>query len=563
MSNHFYEELKNLDSNQLISKLKSNIKMLEGFKSPTVDKCDGFTFINRNSKIATKESVKESISYLKYHILILYLRKINQFKVNDDFWYPNCEKRQILDYKDSIDQNLNSIFKESKGKKIEWKIYSDKQSMYFIIHNDKIINGEQRFAMFILIFDSETEVVTIHNLIGSNGKIHLDNRTLIGPFYLSKKDYYIQKVINAGNVKNNKSIPIELIHIISEGISMYKSNHIDKLDELIPQKHSSFELKIFSRLINKDNKSGKYINIDTWMLSNELKEDDNIDDLFSKINDKGVPKFIEDISLEYPIVDFSKKEWKFVNKYIDKKSIMDNEYKYLDLSETLEYPRYGDTLKFIYLYENETYDMISSFIYDKDNKSVRFFIGYHVNENMSIFASIDYYKIQKFNPNQNIRSVETFIYLKNGISLLESTSELSKIIPSLFLNYQDILDMLVSIISIHVVLFDRPERTRMIKETRRCLTTPNQTERKHTTNHQKSELIIKHILLPVKDAKEYINRVSSDNDGEVYREYVMETWERKGYYRRLPNSDKKIYIKPTQCKRHLELVKNKEIHIKL
>ena len=120
----------------------------------------------------------------------------------------------------------------------------------------------------------------------------------------------------------------------------------------------------------------------------------------------------------------------------------------------------------------------------------------------------------------------------------------------------------MSIIGVHVILFDRHDRSRMIKEVRKYNSSNYSSLNKNkSSKNPNNDMIIKHILMPKKEAKEYINNAS--NNGEVYREYVTEQWERKGYYRKIPNSDKMVYIKPTICKRHLELTKDKEIRIKL
>ena len=54
---------------------------------------------------------------------------------------------------------------------------------------------------------------------------------------------------------------------------------------------------------------------------------------------------------------------------------------------------------------------------------------------------------------------------------------------------------------------------------------------------------------------------SIDTSGK--KNYVLESWERRGHYRRIHGTDRNIWIEATTCNRHKELNKDKEIRIKL
>ena len=74
------------------------------------------------------------------------------------------------------------------------------------------------------------------------------------------------------------------------------------------------------------------------------------------------------------------------------------------------------------------------------------------------------------------------------------------------------------------------------------------------------DVIISRILMPVREAREYAERETVSGNG-VERNYVIESWERIGHYRRLPHSEEKIYIEAT-CTRHKQLT-DKDIVIRL
>ena len=544
---------------EIINQIKTNGRLLKP-KKITVDKYGGFTFINSNADLITKDRIHDSIEYLKNHILNLYLREVSEFKVNEKFCNIDYSKNKESLYVNEINRIINEIISLLDKEEAIWKINSPDKSIYFCMHKDSLVNNEFRVGIIMIIFDNKSEVATVYNMtMDKKGCIHFDHM-LLGPFYISKKDYYIEKVIKETNVKNDRSVPGNIIVLVYQCLNLYNECISYNLKLVKMVSHTNLEIKIFNKLMNNDDDFiNRCVNIRSWATDGYQR----YDDLFDNIISAGIPESIYDKKIEYPIVDFSKREWKFIYKYIDDKGIFDNDKKYFNLSESLEYPRYGKSLTMIFVSNNQEFLCDTTFEFDKKNNTVRFYIVHKLNQDITIFSFVDYIDINKFNPNENVISVETDIYYKKGSPLLKSIDDVKQTIPSQFMDYNNILDMMMSLISIHVVLFDRPDRSKMIKEIHRNNGSIKSYNKKSNLKvKEKSNTIIKHILMPTREAKDYVKSASNSN-GEVYREYVMESWERRGYYRRIPNSDRSVWIEPTICKRHLELTKNKEIQIKL
>ena len=96
-----------------------------------------------------------------------------------------------------------------------------------------------------------------------------------------------------------------------------------------------------------------------------------------------------------------------------------------------------------------------------------------------------------------------------------------------------------------------------------------ETERIHSYNtsneksDKKDDFVIRRILKTSEGAKKYIKEKLDDVSISRDIVYTLETWTRRGHWRRLPNSNEKIFIEETTCSRRLEIAKEKEIHLKL
>lgn len=518
----------------------------------------GITYIDRTSVTQMKSNmdIDKVIGFVRHQVLDLYLKHVNIYHMSDDEWddiivdkdnkyrntFNGIDMNSIFPYIDSLTKEIAP----RDNKTLTWKIVSSKGSIYIEMYN---------IGYIIMIFDNETNVCTINLIPFDDSHSLFLNYGSIGPFYISKKDRYIDQVINKTKATLGHTIDAYYINILYYALKLYKpyQSHLEEV------KHTPLETKIFSKMTRHA------VGVNEFNTNIFYKVDTN------KINEvtdfNSIPILVYDRSLKFPIVDFSKREWNFIMKYIESKRVI-GETIYIDASESLKDTKYGDTLKIVFEDDKtgNEFECITSICYLQETDQCTFHIVYYINEDISIYSTVIYSDMKHFNPSENFVSISTDLYLNylndNISSIPSSIEELRSISPSIFFDTEDMMDIIASIISVHVIIHDRPERSRMIKEVRKnTLYKSNKSNNIKNHTSKNSETITSHILLPTNDAKRYLKEAAESN-GEVYREYVVETWERKGYYRRKSGSDEKVFVRATTCTRHKELTK-KEVHVKL
>lgn len=544
-----------------------NVENLNGMKKVNLKakvlSYKGITYIDRSAvgiiaKSNSRIDIDRVINLTRYQLLNLYLKPVKVFHISDEEWNDLIIDKNNANYRNSfngIDMNttvpyVNKVTKEivtTNDDVVIWKIISSKGSIFILVYN----TGYE-----IVIFDHETNVCTINVIPLDEAFSLLLNYGSIGPLYIAKKDRYINNVINDTRAIYGHTIDGYYLNIIHYALKLYKSSGL----ALKERSHSPFEIKIFMKMFKYAFAINEF-NYNIFIKINAKKINEVTDS--SKI-----PLFVYDRSLNFPVVDFSKREWNFITKYMESKLVdNENDSLFINISNALKETRYGNTLKIAFRDDKLglDFDCITSIEYLEETDQCTFYIVYFINDDISIYSTIVYSNMKHFNPSENLVSINTDIclnYLNDSISSIPSNiEEIESNSPSIFFDTDEMMNIIASLISVHVVIFDRPERSRMIKEVRKNISHNTDTRNKNKKVSNNSNVITTHILLPVNDAKKYLKEAAESN-GEVYREYVVESWKRKGYYRRKPGSDEKIFIKPTTCKRHMELTK-KEIHVKL
>lgn len=288
-----------------------------------------------------------------------------------------------------------------------------------------------------------------------------------------------------------------------------------------------------------------------------------VDDGLKSITDRSDYEIFESYINEMPIVKFSAKEWKFVSGYMQGINGILNCHndEMIDLRPYLKHQRYGKEFRFTYITPSgdESSELAVSYNYDEQDDKVIFNIKTSADTQCAILRRVVYTNIANFNILKSICVSDTIMELDRSKELPDSTKYLTDIVPLWLLDDSRIYDLMVHILSILIVIHDRPKRHRMVREEISV-----HTERSYPaaiSNKRDTNQIISRILMPVKDANEYVARMNRESS-DAERNYVIESWERCGHYRRLPHSDKRIWIEATVCNRHKPL-SDKEIVIKL
>lgn len=261
---------------------------------------------------------------------------------------------------------------------------------------------------------------------------------------------------------------------------------------------------------------------------------------------------------EWPLVDFSDKEVDFIGKYIKGKGyfVPGEDQTPINLVEYLEHPRYGNKLRLLTTEEGELY---CTYKLDLEHDVARFIIVKDVDEKRMATLVIDCINIRNFRT-KDIARFATSLDILDYDSIPRSNSEWMSMVPDIMMGTDNTVGVLVGLLAIFVVIADRPKRTIMVKETRQVQRQPK--DRKKTQKKKEDpEFVVRRVLMPIREAREYVEAKSKRSTGREVQ-YTLEEWTRVGHWRRIPGTDRKVYINETTCHRHLELSK-KEIHLKL
>ena len=349
------------------------------------------------------------------------------------------------------------------------------------------------------------------------------------------------------------TVPTQHLFFIEQLLSvMEEQQRLDYKDLKIPE-YTNIEMDVYSAIFDLEQ-----IELFSHIISEFRAEDSEpveIDDSFVNICKPGIE------TNEWPIVKLSDKEWKFVNKWLEDNKIYQGE---IDLHKYLDNPRYGRHIKIPYTKTSSSndeieYESMLNAGYQFVDDHMELIVWEEINPDCNIalvFRIDDPSHFKGFKGNQLYMA--TTIVCDNVGCVPRGTDSLVNmaIIPK-FTNH-DAYRVLNMIMKVFVIIYHRPERTRMVKYSENRKVYSNKNNRKSATAR---EYTVWRMLAPVKEAKEYVQRMST---GRSNREavYTLEEWDRCGHYRTL-KSGRVIYIRPTHCQRRLPINETREIQLKL
>lgn len=528
-----------------------------------IEKKNGFLFIKQYPEDVFDMVTEKITSYMNGYIINLYMRNQRTFFVDDKFWdqrVPTGESLKDIMYKISI--MLRKI-KRKINEPIQWKVQSQNHSIYFDLApiTGSIKKPDSNITLSALDFDNKTRISKTHVILFDLANPMLIRDITAGPIILCKKERDGENYL--------RSIPrLNALLILEEAyvMSLYKcidmflvdleclNNDIESVNSLI---HIDSEMYFMRRLMKsyESISNGVFVNVKIWrnefdISCNEycidaLRNIDNIDVINKALfGNETIP----------PLVDLSKKEYKFIERYISKKGVLGTDDNIIDMTEILKHPRYGSVLR-----HSLSHDIVTTFVMDVESDVLRIYFIYHINENMICYISTDFINLKTFNYNDNVFQIKLEFVIKNIDELPNNLGVIIDGIPKEFMDSKQIISMIYDLLSLYIVFHDRPERMKVIKETKKVTEFIRNAKNKPTAVKEK-EFVINRILKPTKDAKEYISKVTKTSTS-ADREYVLEEWNRIGHYRKIKNGST-IWIEATTCKRRLPLTE-KEIHIKL
>lgn len=488
-------------------------------------------------------------------------------------------------------QDNARIIKEkfaNRGTTIMMKAATDTNTVYFT-YVSKLINGGD--DVLITAYDNTTKICTVYMMgvnLDEEDLNHAVDSHVFSPIYISPKTRFVEDAFKDPNFISNRFL--YGVSVIDNMLEFYvsKCGCGDTFDELSKENffHSSFEMNIINRLFNSlDNDLRDVVSLSS-KINKQLIDKIELEDYYQHDGENGekdpniyykslndlikehyIPEVVKNPPLDAPVVDFSFKEVNFIRRFLsDYKVFDDNGEKNLVMSEVFKNPRYGNILimPVANAREGSSYAHLSYEYNEKEDK-VLFIISYRCNEDFSLFITYSYCNVS--DPNWNLANSmicrKIHLYRHTQAPWPQSLDAVYQIVPAVFNSEKAITNILQDLLDFFTIIYLRPDRSKVIRETTRTQVSGNDGVRKNNKKYEnkpRQEFLVRRILKDTKSAKEYISRMVTE--GAPNREYTLEEWDRKGYRRRKPNSEETIWIEPTTCHRRLPL-SDKEVHIKL
>lgn len=534
---------------------------------------NGLFYYEKISDSEVREDYRKYMaSFLQKDILWLYMLKTREYHVTDDFFEVSEEKWNDIDrkYIDNISGECSSMINRIRENYTEhscvsWKLVSNNYICYFYIDKyigsaniiDQETTDKLRTLDDIMIyrFDLRKKILTCsrYTVDPMHDEYHAPviNGSAATPLYIGKErdiENYINSIPKCNSVE--RVLGVLLSHKALQ-ILCDKTDHMSNPDNglnMYPV-YQNFEMKMFNKFININSDEYKCLEVRYYG---------------QDVNDVVPNKFYTNFSTDnVPKIDFTQKELNFSSNYTTKTSLFGGEKK-VNFHEILTDQRWGKRflLPIKNIIPDTTIDIILNYNYFEDIDIVDFTIGIPYKGYMAAISCV-FKNIKKFEFTDSFLALRLYVSFNqlDSITLPSDVPGYEGLIPEKLLDEKFVMSMIADIIGIYVVLHDRPDRSKMIKETRRVVTKPQSKNKTRGKQKPEQEYVVRRILKPVKEAKEYIAQMSLEEHRDA--EYTMESWPRKEHQRRKPGTENEfITIKATTCHRHKEL-STKEVHLKL
>lgn len=507
----------------------------------------GFVFPIFDNTLRSSKVYEQSISCFRVVFTNEYMSPITMYK---------CEDKELeIEYSPDTSwmQILRGVLKSlPKDRSLSCRIETPRYSAQLTILPPVIkMEGERRTSLIMFLTDAKLNYTTLlaYNVtedeISNKGFGFNPINTI---FYYEGRYKCAKKIIDSEKqYAVNGILPVRLVTALKQLMYLASTNSELSTDNLKYPVYSSCEIRMLRRFLNYEG-CNLIANLRGYATPLNSSSGDMFSDMLEESN------FKHDWS-EYPMVDLSTKELKFIDNYCNKLKFCcsSDDTIPIDLGKLLtesrlNYMRYpiSDDLPDVLYYSD---------VNQNDNIARIWFIQKIACGRIEIV--VDLINIDNFNLTDNLTSIKKRVVMTDTSVIPSNYEEFVKESPIIDSDAKEILVSLINIFQILIVMRDRPQRTKVIKCTEKREVNPSN-NKKHQKKVEK-EFVIQRILKSTSDAKEYIHRMSSSSDRHV--EYTMEEWERRAHTRQL-KSGKIIYIHETTCHRHKEL-SDKEVHIKL
>lgn len=499
---------------------------------------------NGRTKCSTN-AVQHNIPIIRELIAGLYFFPLSIYEIEDES-NPGYQFFNLDIAARKLTAHMIKLSKRSKS--LKWKIISKSCETYleFVVRDSE----QTKIDLYITRFNEESKVCTFIPITVRYVENDNAHRVLSHTMYLiSKRDRDAEyELKNDPFIKNGCSNSYALNFLDKcVKLAIHAGDADDKCGKL---NYSILEMNIFRLMCRSID---EYKGVHQVIMAFHNNSEKMIIESIGKYQD--VIPSVDDRSYKYPVVNLSEKEWNFIHKYVGK-----TYPECCDLRNVLEDPRYGKRLVLKYTEDrfNENRLLLTDYEYFPDEDKVIFYISNFEYTNISSFIKVTVEKVSKYTGKGNIVQHEGYIKYIDGIFNLSSVDNLFKYCPSLMFIAESLEEFMMDLISLMIILYDRPQRIKCVKSVKKNRFSSSSSNT-NSVNRTNNDVTIERVLVASRDVTEYIRSMGGSGKD---REYVLESWERRGHYRRVPGTDRSVWIEPTTCSRHLPLVE-KVIEIKL
>lgn len=547
---------------------------------PKVEMVLGFAHQYMDLNGEDHKNIEGPAKKLRELILSRYMLKTPTFEMDDKDLFKNISKSNLRNLYIRMSAIANRIMKNGKYP-YTYRINTKVHSVYIsFMHHNTMKDGNKSCAVNVQIYNKADRYMissTFMVFVGLIGMVDLFH----GPFVYAEDPKFAKETLRRiftiqGKFPVGKPVPIIsdmtsmfIMHNAMEAI--YKDACRDDLETTPDITYNEFEMTVYRNMATEEFKNAPGLYGTNLIGVHNPNYDDLMQDSLYMVD---IPKFlsIPPIVNRIPKIAFSEREIVRTMKYNERIGMSINGHNPINLTMILEHVRYGSWFRFATPFvdkdDGELY--LHWDIYPKYNW-IRFYLIRYNNNGSSAYALVDFRDTDVFLGPNNLANINVDVIWGN-ISNMSSNffDAINKFVPHVMHDTTDLTFMLMELINIFIMMYERPTRTKVLRVlTPKSEVVEEQKVRRYrrtyedSTDPEETDYVITRILKSTTEAKKMIEESTKSTGGRREARYVIESWERVGYWRRVAGTDRMVYIPATTCKRHLPLAEDKEIHIKL